>query len=52
MWSHLRLVLLLNNGIFLTLGTDFFPPWKWIFSSIDNDFLEMLQRMPLTYFDE
>jgi len=51
-WRHLRLVVLLNSGIFPTLETFFFLHGNGCFSSIDNDFLEMLQRMPLTYFDE
>ena len=51
-WRHLRLVVLINSGIFLTLETFFFLHWNGFFSSIDNDFLEMLQRMPLIYFDE
>ena len=43
-WTLLRLVLFFISRIFLTLETAFF--------SIDNDFLEMLQKMPFSYFDE
>jgi len=50
--SAVRLVALLNSGIFLNLETAFFLHRNGFFSSIDSDFLEILQRMPLTYFDE
>jgi len=41
-----------NSGIFLTLEMFSFLRGNRFFSSVDNDFVEMLQRMPLTYFDE
>jgi len=45
LWRHLRLVVLLDSGIFFTLETAFFLRGNGFFSSIDNDVLEMLQRM-------
>ena len=44
-WRHLRLVVLLNSGIFLTLETAFFVHGDGFFSSMDNFFLEILQRI-------
>jgi len=50
--SRVCLVVLLNSEIFLVLETAFFLHTNGFFSSIGNGFLEMLQRMPLIYFDE
>ena len=49
MWGHLHLVVLVTSGIFLTLETNFFPPWKrlfflhrqWVFGDASNNAFDL-----------